>query len=465
MVALVARWSRIGARARRRLLVSLVVADFAFFGLATSTVLAPVPTRLEPTHSAAAAVLGTNGRFAIVNTTVTHLFTLDTIGQPDLNAFTRLESVQGYGSILSDRYGAATGSHELDTLSACALESGRFHALRLTTLLASPGDLAVRVGPRTTVRAPSSSACPQAPRPGSAHRRAFYLGSPVALRSVTLVKTGASQTRGAPVVDVVAPGGGVRRPRETVRRTAGGWSVRFDTPITAAGIVVEGPAREIADNSTVRSVSGARWALDGRFQDAIDTSTWRFAGTFAHTFGIFRRTAPPPPPVWLVPATAGSSVHQLSAPDWGGATDRVVARRPVTVVWSESYLPGWHATLVPANDTNGRQDRSLSLVVYRRGLLQAVEVPAGAWILTFHYRPPLLTLGMAGSVAAVAGFLLLLVVLVASRWRRRGRRGQASEQPVPAFAAESAEPSEGGHQLARTPSGARPSPGASQASR
>ena len=449
VIALIGGWRRLGISARRRLLVGLVVADFAFFALATSTGGSSPTVTLQPTHAAAAAVLGTRGRFAIVDTTVTDVESLSAVGQPDLNAFTRLPSVQGYGSIVSDRYGAATGSHRLDTLNPCALETGRFATLRLSTLLTSPGDLVVSVGSHVQPRAGSgpaqSSHCQGAPQPGTTRRRAFFLGWPVALRSVTLVSRSAPPPAGTPVVSVVGPDGAVRQPAQSVRRTDYGWSVTFDKPATGAGIVVEGPAREIADSSTVQSVSGGRWMLDGRFQDAVDTSSWRFVGTFAHTFGIFRRTGRIPPPVWIATASPGSSVRQLSAPDWGGATDRVVASHQVTVVWSESYLPGWHATLAPAPAAGGgggasvgrtpraTRTQPLSLAVHRRGLLQAVEVPPGAWILTFHYRPRLLTLGFAGSALAVAGFLVLLVLRVGSWRSRRSRRSRRSTRRSTGF--------------------------------
>jgi hypothetical protein len=418
VVALVAGWRRLGEVARRRALVAVVVADIAFFVLATSTAVVPPPATHQPTRAAAAAVLGTNGRFAIVDTGVFHLDTLSTIGQPDLNAFTRLPSVTGYGSILSNTYGSKTGTHTLDTISACALEAGTFGPLRLSTLVAYAGDLAVgapRVGPAPP---PTRPPCPgaRAPGPGTAHRRTLYLGWPVALRGATLVVT--HPVAAAPKVGIVGPRGGTRWPDETVRPTSTGWSVVFSTPQTATGIVVEGPARVVADTSTVEGAQGGRWALDGLLQDALDTSAWRFVGTYDGAFGVFRRTAAPRPPVWLAGAVPGSSVRQLSAPDWGGATDRVVATRPVTVVWSEAYLPGWRATLTPVTPGG----RPLTLVVRADGLIQSVRVPAGTWTLSFHYRPALLTLGIAGSAVAAAGFAVVGLLAITRRRRRVVRR-------------------------------------------
>ncbi|MGC8471784.1 MAG: hypothetical protein ACP5PM_05770 [Acidimicrobiales bacterium] len=429
IVVLVARWRRLGTPTRRRALVAVVVADLAFFALATSTAIGPPAATLEPSHAAAAAVLGTSGRFAIVDTTVSHLVTLSTVGQPDLNAFTGLASVQGYGSIVSDSYGAPTGSHRLDTVSPCALETGTFGPLRLATVLVSAGDLAVGTRAVGPVSQAPPAPCPGAPLPGSTHRRTFYLGRLVTLGSATLAVTGGTPPAGTPKVGVVTANGATRWPAERVSPTPTGWAVGFRRPQVAAGIVVEGPAREIADTSTLQGVHGGRWVLDGLVQDAMDTSTWRFTGTLDGGLGIFRRTKPVRPPVWLATPVPGSSARQVAAPDWGGAVVRVVATRPVTVVWSEAYLAGWYATLtpaVPAVPAPGAQrtgTQSVSLAVRPHGLIQSVRVPAGRWVLTFHFRPKLLTLGIAGSSAAVAGFLALFgaAIVAFGRRRRRGR--------------------------------------------
>jgi hypothetical protein len=426
VVVLVARWRRLSVAMRGSALVAVVVADLAFFALATSTAIAPPLVTLEPSHAAAAAVLGTSGRFAIVDTTVSHINTLSSVGQPDLNVFTGLSSVQGYGSIVSDSYGGPTGSHRLDTVNPCALETGTFGPLRLSTMLVSAGDLALRTSAVGPVPPTPTARCPGAPAPGSAHRRTLYLGRPIALGSATLVVAGGTTPRGTPRVGVVTRVGRTRWPAESVRRTATGWAVEFRSPQTAAGIVVEGPAREIADSSTVQGAHGGRWVFDGLVQDALDTSTWRFSGTLDGGLGIFRRTAPVRPPVWIATPVPGSSARQVASPDWGGAVVRVVATRPVTVVWSEAYLSGWHATLAPpsggddrARGARGKDVRSQPLTVHPHGLIQSVHVPAGTWVLTFHFRPKLLTLGIAGSAAAVAGFLALFAIAIGNSRRRR----------------------------------------------
>ena len=423
LAALVWRWRRWRPQTQRRWIAALVVADVALFVLATSTGTAQPDVAVEPTHAAAAAVLGSRGRFAIYDTTATNVDEATYIGQPDLNVFTRLPSVQGYGSIVSSAYGGPTGTHTLDTLSPCALVSGTFHELRLATLAVLPSELAPGVGP--SGKAPAPTVCAGAPQPGTAERRTLYLGWSVALSGATLARS--RPTSAVPRVGVVTAGGHTRFPRETVRPTPGGWSVRFPEPVVAAGLVVEGPARAVSSTSTVTGAAGGRWALDGPAQDALDRSGWRFTGGW-HMYGIFERTTVLPP-VWVAPGAPGSTARQLRATDWGTTVDAVVATRPTTVVWSEEYLPGWHAELSPAAGGPSR-----ALAVHPYGLVQAARVPAGRWTLRFVYRPRYLTLGIVGSLAAVAGFALLGVAAAVGRRRRRHRHGRARQAGAPAGA-------------------------------
>ncbi len=48
-----------------------------------------------------------------------------------MNVFTHLASVQGYGSLISNIYDNATGTHPQASLNACHLAEGMFVHLRL----------------------------------------------------------------------------------------------------------------------------------------------------------------------------------------------------------------------------------------------------------------------------------------------------------------------------------------------
>ena len=429
VVAVVVLWGRMGDRRRRGLLTAVVVCNLAFFVLAVSTANPAPGSTLEPTRAEAAAVLGTTGRFAISDTVVSHVTQLTQIGQPDLNAFTRLPSVQGYGSILSEQYGAATGTHTLDTMDPCALATGVFNQLRLSTMLIFPSNLAP--GLRADHAAPAPpAACPGAPLPGTARRRVLYLGWTTTLVAATVVTTTPVPAGTRLRVGVLGPNGGTRWPDEVVQPTAGGWAVRFDRPTPAAGLVIDGPARAISDTSTVTGPRGNGWAFDGRFQNAVGVDGWRFTGTWDGTFGRFARTGVRPP-VWLSHAAAGSSVRQLRTSDWGATVDRVIATRTTTVVWSEAYLPGWHAELAGLGGSR-RGGGPLRLPVSEHGLVQSVRVPRGRWILTFVYRAPHLTLGLVGSFVGVAGFVALGALTLLDRRRRStGRHRKGGRGPDP----------------------------------
>ena len=424
IVVIVWRWGRLAPRTRRRLLSAVVVADLVLFVLATSTAVAPPRATLSPSRSVATAVIGRQGRFAVVDTADSHITTLSVLGQPDLNVIPGLPSVQGYGSILAQTYGTATGTHTLDSMDGCALADGTFTQLRLATVLAYPGDLVSALGPTQPPRAPpSTSSCPGSPAPGTATRRTFYLGWPVTLSSATLAAAAGKRPSASLRVGIVTPSGSTAWPATSVVRTGAGWHVRFERPARAVGLVVSGPARSVTESSTVRSAQGGHWELDGILQVGLDTARWRYAGTWDGTFGEFvaRRVRSP---VWLAQGPRGSgSAHLVSTSDWGSAVVDVSVRRPVTLVWSEAYLEGWHADLVPSGGGPAR-----AAVVERHGLVQAVKVPAGSWTVTFSYRAPHLTIGLAGSALALCGFMALGAAALVRRRRRatRLRRGAAS---------------------------------------
>jgi hypothetical protein len=214
VVGVVLGWRRLGPAARRRWLTTVVVVDVGLFALSSSTGLTDGHVEPEPSPAAAVAVLGSTGRFALYDT-VTIDDVLDDVGQPDLNVFTGLPSVQGYGSILSGRYGRATGTHTLDRLSPCALADGTFDQVRLASLLVLPTAVAPAV-PRGAGAPPAPPACPGV----AARRTSFTLGRAVGVVSAHLV--GAAWWRPA-----AAPRGrpsGPRRHRAAAGRC--GWRPR-----------------------------------------------------------------------------------------------------------------------------------------------------------------------------------------------------------------------------------------------
>ena len=74
--------------------------------------------------------------------------------------FTRLSSVQGYGSLIDSIYGNATDTHPLFTIGACQLADGAFSSCASTIVVIGANQLAT----------PVTSATPPT-RPGVSTRR------------------------------------------------------------------------------------------------------------------------------------------------------------------------------------------------------------------------------------------------------------------------------------------------------
>lgn len=426
VVGLVFGWHRLPALRRPAWLGAVVAVDVLLFAVATATGYSAGTASLQPSRAQAVAnvpALGRAGRFAIVEANGINTDVLSTIGQPDLNAFTTLRSAQGYGSIVSDAYATATGTHTLDSMTACDLASGVFDPLRLSTVLVSPGTLGP--GPPASGPPVRRPACAGAPLPGTATHRVLYLGFPLVLSSAHLVAVPHVRASGAMQVRVLGERGGVHAVPVAVVRTASGWSVVFDHPVLAYGLVLDGPVRAVADTSTVTgtqppgrttppaaTTAPGQWTFNGYLQNALGQPAWHYVGIW-RTFSVFTRAVRPP--VWLAGSPSGSSVTQVRSTSWGTEVDRVVAAGPVTVVRSEAYLQGWNAEATPAGGGPGR-----AVPVVARGLVQSVRLPPGSWILTFRYRAPRLSAGLAATGLALAAFA------AAGGWalvlRRRRRR-------------------------------------------
>jgi hypothetical protein len=397
-------WRHWSPGAARRLVVAVVAADLGLFALTCSTGMY-AGGNPEPSRAAGVAVYGTNGRFAIAGSPSIAL--LSTISEPDLNALTGLDSVEGYGSIVSGPYDQTTGTHLRSTIDPCALAKGVFVPLRLSTVLVLPNSLSTLLTPG--VPPTPLTPCPGAKAPGTTTKRILYLGRYLELASLHLVGPRAA----APTkVGILKPSGtgATTFPSEVISPVRGGWIVHFAHPVVAAGLVVIGHPQGIRDISTVTTTTGDRYALNGSYQDALGQTSWQPSGFWSY-YARFE-TAHLGPRV-KVRGAPGATVRRLSITDTGTETDLVDTPTSATVVRSEAYLAGWS---VRAQPVGGGPTQTLP--VFAVGLLQGVRVPPGHWRITFTYWPSGLTLG---GVASALGVGAALAVTGTGLWRRRRR--------------------------------------------
>ena len=95
----------------------------------------------------------------------------------------------------------------------------------------------------------------------------------------------------------------------------------------------------------------------------------------------------------------------------------------IRVVRAVAALPGWSASWHPRGGT------AVTLAVHRAGLVQAVDVPPGAGVVTWSYVPPGFRLGVALSLGA--NVLVLLLLLAAPARSRFAAYWRHASSPSP----------------------------------
>jgi len=383
------------------------VVDLLVFSAFTATGLIGGSGPREPARSNAVALFGTKGRFALVDQGGVHTGVYRSLGEPNLNVFTSLASVQGYGALISTIYDNSTGTHPQTMLNPCSLAKGTFTQLRLSAIAISGSELATTTTLASSV--PTSCVAPITPR--VTHR---YFGQMLNVNTVTLTSTaGAAISSNSVTLQLLdAQGNPLGTP--IVEQTAKVLSFRFAGNLVAAAFVVRSTSPLHIGDTVVSQNGGApSFRLDTNFQLAIDSSTWHLTST-EDKFSVFRALKIQPKAYLTTPA-AGGSVTNIRSASWGDTWVSVLLKKSSVLERSEEYLPGWRATAV--NEVTGR---SVNLVVHRSGLIQSVRVPEGTWTIHFHYHAPYIEASVAASAAS---WTLLLAVLVAFIFKRR-RRGK-----------------------------------------
>jgi uncharacterized membrane protein len=389
-----------------KVLTGVVVADVLVFLIFSATALIGGSGPTEPSSADAMALLGTNGRTALVDQGGAHQHQFQALGVPNMNVFTKLPSVQGYGSLISTIYDDSTGTHPQSALDACRLADGTFTQLRLSAIAVSYAQL----GNSTKVPVPPAPNCRTAPASTTAFR---YFGQLLDVTTVDVHGRGGRRVSSGAVTLTLLDGRG--QPIDPVVRENGANAMTFTnrgvTPaagfeLTSAQPISIGDVRvtqAVVDNVTYR--------LDSPMQEALDGPNWRLASTDG-TYSVFKAVTVQPS-VWLAPPSSGTVSHVKNAA-YGDTWVSVHATSTVTLVRSMAYLPGWRATAL--NTSSGKSE---ALKVTRNGLIQQVSVPSGDWRIHFHYHAPYIEVSLAASIVGVVLIIGVGTYLVIDERRRR----------------------------------------------
>ncbi len=396
-----ARWRRLWGA-----LVAVCALDVLVFLVFCAVGFVAGNTPVMPSRANAVAHLGATGRFALVDGTGRNGDIFESLGLPNMNVFTALPSVQGYGSLIDAYYGSVTQTHPLFNIDVCRLASGTFTQLRLASLAVAAPQLSV---PVRTDAAPRLL-CAAKPPSARATRSFGRIVDATALRLGGVTAAAGVTWRARLVGAAGRPDG----PMVRGRSAANGTVVTFGfAPTPAAGVVVTatGPWRD--DSEVLTATGSLRYQLRTNFQMALSRG-WRPVATRG-TLAYFRATTVRPS-AWVAPGH--SRIQHVTNASWGDSWITVHATSRTTLWRSMEWIPGWRA--VARNDATGA---SRTLRIARSGLIQRVEVPEGTWTVHFLYHAPHIEVGIASSLAGLA--LWGGAVTLTARERRRRARVRA----------------------------------------
>jgi hypothetical protein len=400
------------------------------------------------------------------------------IGQPDLTMLRSLDSVQGYGAVVNERYDAETGTHLQLNLTPSALSGDKFDPLDLGLLVAPPeyfvhlvsrppgftGNITNGAVPLPPV-APDRSAPPDRSRPGptpsadyvfvsppsptatltDGYPRTQYFGTVLSVTTVTVpipmpgqgaLRIGLVSADGrttswlGPPVAVAGASDIVATSHRGPRRASG--IVLLLMPTTAITRSAAPPATATAATvapvavgaAVVRTAGQGTYRVDGSLRDIVTAPGWRFVGTDG-VFGVF--SEPGALGRAWVTGDRSATARVVTDTAWGAETIRVDTGRPATLVRSVQYTSGWQATITSVARGRSRNVASQSAEVRRLGLVQSVTVPAGIHLVRFAYRPADAYEGLALSAVGVMAVLVLAVWPWSTR-RRRARLGPNADR-------------------------------------
>jgi hypothetical protein len=388
------------------------------------------------------ADLGYPGRFAVYDPDQLNQRDLSLLGAPDLNVPAHTPSVQGYSSLVSGFYAAATGSHRAtgdgqDVLDPSAIRSGVLDQLDTSILLTVPAYLTTRSG-----AAAAGGAGTSAGSAGTGHRdvtarhqATWYFAEPLGVTRLEVPDADARQDAAEGTRIGLLTSSGTTRWFPAAAAGPARLAISLPRALTSVAVVAQAggqPAR--LGPASVTDTDGRVFVANGKLQDALIPPRWGYAGrdgsfaVFVDHFasGLFHLQAIPGRPA------QGASVRRVAGSAAAPAAAAVFSPHGARLIRSVAATAGWSATWHP------RRGRAATLAVRRDGLVQAVDVPAGYGVVTWSYRPPGFHMGFALSLGAAVLILLALISgLFVSRSRPPREPVAAVRKPRPGESAAS----------------------------
>lgn len=451
---------RTGPRALFRIAVVLATLEL-LWGLVTAGYYVAPKTVIAPTNPFAgrlSQLVGPSGRYAIFNPAQYGKGALGSVllglGYDDLTVLHKLASVQGYGSAVSGAYERATGAHEVENLWPDALAGPTFDALDLRALVVLPQYLVTVLSTHEPIPRPAGPAVTPGSEPAARALNAIVptVALPTASAFVLLASRRCSYVLPRPLVassaTVLLGQGRFAVSRLTVLLDlAGGQVLRREVPVERGRATIRTPPAsllgitvaalstrpvvvetvEVTTRSPVALVgeaSGRRLVLNGILQGLLEEPRWQYRTSLEglSVFGdSFARG-----PAWaespgatspLGPVVATARVTSPAGQPWQDPTTDVVSPSPVLLVRSSTWDSGWSATVSPLGA--GDASRAMLIPVHRLGPVQAVELRAGDWRVTWTFHSGRASVGLLTS-AAGAGVALVLFGVCALPRRRLG---------------------------------------------
>jgi hypothetical protein len=396
-----------------RWLSVFVALDVLVFALFCSEGFLPGRVNVEPSRAYALSAIDPVGRYALVDPSGTNHYTFEDLGAANLNVFTKLASVQGYGSLIDELYGNVTLTHPLFGLDGCQLARGVYHQLQLSTVIVPMNKL-------TTLVRPGMIQPPKCVAPELATSIARYFGSSVPVRSVRVEGTAGELVASAPLTaQLLNAKGNPEGAPVTVPEAARVTFSFANQHERAAGVLVSSNGVIITKSvSFTEDVTPRQtYDLNTPFQQALSSSAWRNVATVG-SLAYFRATSVRAS-AWLGTHAATSRIKKIEDATWGDSWITVAATHATVLKRSMEWIPGWHATAV-----NVATGRVVKLHVVRSGLIQQVIVPPGTWKVHFHYHAPYIEVGLAGSITGT--LVLLAAIGYVCEWVPRRRKDRVN---------------------------------------